>query len=60
MVIPRSEMSYPIGRCPQCGEMVTRRDIRVSQIRTTFWWPHFAYVCRKCEHVIGFASNAPW
>jgi hypothetical protein len=53
-------MSYQIGKCPECNEQVSRRDIRVVQIRTTFWRPHFAYVCRKCEHIIGFASNAPW
>jgi hypothetical protein len=44
-------MSYPIGRCPECGEMVTKRDLSVVQLRTTFWRPHFA---------IGFGSNAPW
>ena len=53
-------MSYQIGKCPECGEQVSRSDIRVVQIRTTFWRPHFAYVCRKCNHIIGFASNAPW
>jgi len=53
-------MSYPIGKCPKCGEMITRRDIRVAQIRTTLWRPHFTYVCKKCEHIIGFASNAAW
>lgn len=53
-------MSYLIGKCPKCGEMVTKRDISVVQIRTTFWRPHFSYVCRKCEHIIGFGSNAPW
>jgi predicted RNA-binding Zn-ribbon protein involved in translation (DUF1610 family) len=53
-------MSYIIGKCPKCGETVTRRDIRVVQIRTTFWRPHYAYVCKKCEHIIGFGSNAPW
>ncbi|UCH56633.1 MAG: hypothetical protein JSV18_04530 [Candidatus Bathyarchaeota archaeon] len=53
-------MSYPIGKCPKCGQMVTKRDLSVVQIRTTFWRPHYAYVCRKCEHIIGFGSNAPW
>ena len=53
-------MSYPIGKCPKCEEAVSRGDIKVVQIRTTFWRPHFAYVCRKCQAIIGFASNAPW
>lgn len=60
MDIHRFEMSYKIGKCPKCGEYVSRRDIRAVQIRTTFWRPHFAYVCTKCEHIIGMGTNAPW
>ena len=53
-------MSYAIGRCPKCGEMVSKGDLSVRQLRSTFWRPHFAYVCKTCEHIIGFGSNAPW
>ncbi len=53
-------MAYPVGKCPECGDTLTRRDIRVIQIRTTFWRPHFTYVCRKCDSIIGFGTNAAW
>ena len=53
-------MVYMVGKCPECGEMVSRRDIGVVQLRSTWWRPHFAYVCKRCDHIIGFGSNAPW
>ena len=51
---------YSIGRCPKCESPLTKRDIEINQIRSTFWRPHFAYTCRKCDAVIGFGTNAPW
>ena len=51
---------YSIGKCPKCEALISSRDIRVTQIRTTFWRPHFAYPCKRCDHIIGFGSNTPW
>ncbi|HUS77804.1 MAG TPA: hypothetical protein VM050_03990 [Patescibacteria group bacterium] len=53
-------MSYPIGKCPKCGEEVAKRDLAIVQLRSTIWRPHFAYVCKRCETIIGFGSSAPW
>ena len=53
-------MSYPIGKCPKCGEMISKGEMNVRQIRSTFWRPHFAYICKRCDNIIGFGSNAPW
>lgn len=53
-------MSYFIGKCPKCEAPLSKRDIRVDQIRATLWRPHFAYTCDRCDHIIGFCSNAPW
>jgi hypothetical protein len=42
-------MSYPIGRCPKCGESVAKRDIAVVQLRSGWWRPHFAYVAKSAS-----------
>ena len=44
----------------KCGEMVSMGDLSVRQLRTNFWWSHYAYVCNKCDPIIGFGSNALW
>jgi hypothetical protein len=39
--------------------MVLRSVLSVMQLRTNFWRP-YANVCKRCDHIIGFGSNAPW
>jgi len=44
-------------KCTKCGEKLDENDIKDVQFRGTFE-RHYAYVCKKCGHIIGFSSNA--
>lgn len=41
-----------IGKCPNCHEMLGKDDIENFH-RKGMVTQHYAYVCRKCNHIIG-------
>ena len=44
-------------RCTKCGEKLDENDIEGIHFRGMFE-RHYAYLCKKCGHIIGFSSNA--
>lgn len=46
-------MLNSIGLCPSCKKPLTIYDIKVKDIQGTYC-KHYAYVCRKCDTIIGF------
>ncbi len=44
-------------KCPKCGEKSDENNIENIHFRGTFE-SHYAYVCKKSGHIIGFSSNA--
>jgi len=41
-----------IGKCPNCHETIGKEDIEDVHFRGAMT-AHYAYVCRKCDHIIG-------
>jgi len=43
-----------LGKCPKCEKILSDKDVK------DVWYKgktraHIAYICRKCEFIIGFA-----
>lgn len=49
-------MSYAIGKCPHCGALLYAEDIRDIDFRGMII-SHTAYVCTKCNTIIGFGET---
>ena len=46
-----------IGKCPKCGNVLDGTfDIETRKIKGGTY-SHFAFVCKKCGHIIGFAAR---
>jgi hypothetical protein len=45
-----------IGKCPICDESLKGNDIKDVLFRGNFY-THTAYVCRFCNHIIGFSAG---
>jgi len=44
-------------KCPKCGNYLKQDDIEDVHFRGKIG-KHFAYVCKKCETIIGFGAYA--
>ena len=45
-----------IGKCPNCKEILTKKDIDDIEFRG-IEQTHIAYVCKKCNTIIGFGTT---
>jgi RNase P subunit RPR2 len=45
-------------KCPKCDKELSGDDIEDIKIRGTRI-QHFAYVCKKCNYIIGFGTALP-
>ena len=62
----------PLGKCPHCSAVLTEKEIYISDFekyvhvtngdersigpKSDYWNRHTSYTCRKCKHIIGFAT----
>jgi RNase P subunit RPR2 len=47
-----------IGKCPHCENLLDDDDIAEIKFRGALH-THHAYVCRRCDTIIGFSSARP-
>lgn len=46
-----------VGKCPNCSNLLEKKDIETHKIHVGGVYSHYAFVCKICGHIIGFAAR---